>query len=98
MYTIKLQNFMEIKKPQLGKVGAFAIFLKREVLQHLPDTTMLVKYSIDKGTESTWREDIDNTPKMKLAQKAIELNLSEQQMIKAERRPNISLFATNEFS
>ena len=26
---------MEIKKPQLGKVGAFAIFLKREVLQHL---------------------------------------------------------------
>lgn len=27
---------MEIKKPQLGKVGAFAIFLKREVLQHLP--------------------------------------------------------------
>ena len=64
----------------------------------LPDTTMLVKYSIDKGTESTWREDIDNTPKMKLAQKAIELNLSEQQMIKAERRPNISLFATNEFS
>ena len=34
---------MEIKKPQLGKVGAFAIFLKREVLQHLP---MLKAFSL----------------------------------------------------
>lgn len=64
----------------------------------LPDTTMLVKYSVNKGTESSWKEGINETPEMKLAEKAIELNLSEQQMIKAERRPNISLFATNEFS
>lgn len=30
MYTVKLRNFTEIKKPQLVKVVAFAIFFDRE--------------------------------------------------------------------
>lgn len=102
-YELQLQNLelsLTSVKDRLDVLNhelATAIGLEPDVTI-IPDTAELFKVNIEKGTEATWQEKISSTPAIQLSQVKIEQAKNKFELIKAERRPKVSLIAANDFT
>ena len=76
---------------------ATAIGLEPGVLI-LPDTTELLKINVEHREEAEWMQEIPHTPSLKLADVKISQEKNKLELIRAERRPKISLVAANDFT
>lgn len=102
-YELQLQNL---------KLSLTSVLNKKNILsQHLastiglpegtiiqPDTAQLKSIQIARQSETAWKEGKLNAPALRMADNQIELKLNEERLIKAERRPQIHLTATNDFT
>ena len=64
----------------------------------VPDSTALFRINVDKQQETTWMEASQESPELQQAHTEIKLTHNQQNLIRSERRPHISLTATNEFN
>ena len=64
----------------------------------VPDSTALLRINVDKQQEMTWMEASQESPELQQAHTEIKLTHNQQNLIRSERRPHISLTATNEFN
>lgn len=64
----------------------------------VPDSTALFQINVDKRQEFSWMEDSQESPTLQQAQTAIKLSHNQQDLVRSERRPHISLTATNDFT
>lgn len=60
----------------------------------VPDTTLLA-VRLDQRSESFWQEEMQNAPALQLANLAVDMGKKQELMAKAERRPSVALFASN---
>lgn len=59
-----------------------------------PDTTLLA-VRLDQRNESFWQDEMQKAPALQLAGLAVDMGKKQEQMAKAERRPSVALFASN---
>ena len=102
-YELQLQSLelsltsVKDKIDVLSHKLATAVGLEPDVLI-LPDTTELLKFNVEKPVqEEDWLLEIHHTPSVRLADIRIEQEKNKQDLIRAERRPKISLVAANDF-
>lgn len=60
----------------------------------MPDTTLLT-VRLDQRNESFWQDEMQKAPALQLAGLAVDMGKKQEQMAKAERRPSVALFASN---
>lgn len=60
----------------------------------MPDTTLLA-VRLDQRNESFWQDEMQKAPALQLAGLAVDMGKKQEQMAKAERRPSVALFASN---
>lgn len=102
-YELQLQSLelsltsVKDKIDVLSHKLATAVGLDPDVLI-LPDTTELLKFNVENRTEEDWLLEIHHTPSVRLADIRIEQEKNKQDLIRAERRPKISLVAANDFT
>lgn len=60
----------------------------------MPDTTMLA-VRLDQRNELFWQDEMQKAPALQLAGLAVDMGKKQEQMAKAERRPSVALFASN---
>lgn len=102
-YELQLQSLelsltsVKDKIDVLSHKLATAVGLEPDVLI-LPDTTELLKFNVENRTEEDWLLEIHHTPSVRLADIRIEQEKNKQDLIRAERRPKISLVAANDFT
>lgn len=102
-YELQLQSLELALTSVKGKINvlnhklATAIGINPDT-QILPDTTELLRISVENQEEEKWLQEIPHTPSITLANIKIEQEKNKQELIRAERRPNISLVAANDFS
>lgn len=102
-YELQLQSLelsltsVKDKIDVLSHKLAIAVGLEPDVLI-LPDTTELLKFNVENRTEEDWLLEIHHTPSVRLADIRIEQEKNKQDLIRAERRPKISLVAANDFT
>lgn len=102
-YELQLQSLelsltsVKDKIDVLSHKLATAIGLEPGVLI-LPDTTELFKINVEHREEADWLQEIPHTPSLKLADVKISQEKNKLELIRAERRPKISLVAANDFS
>lgn len=60
----------------------------------MPDTTLLT-VRLDQHNESFWQDEMQKAPALQLAGLAVDMGKKQEQMAKAERRPSVALFASN---
>lgn len=102
-YELQLQSLELALTSVKGKINvlnhklATAIGINPDT-QILPDTTELLRISVENQEEEKWLQEIPHTPSIALANIKIEQEKNKQELIRAERRPNISLVAANDFS
>lgn len=60
----------------------------------MPDTTMLA-VRLDQCNELFWQDEMQKAPALQLAGLAVDMGKKQEQMAKAERRPSVALFASN---
>lgn len=102
-YELQLQSLelsltsVKDKIDVLSHKLATAVGLEPDVLI-LPDTTELMKINIENRSENDWLMEIPHTPSLRLAEIKIEQEKNRQDLIRAERRPQISLVAANDFA
>lgn len=60
----------------------------------MPDTTLLA-VRLDQRNESFWQDEMQKAPALQLAGLAVNMGKKQEQMAKAERRPSVALFASN---
>lgn len=63
-----------------------------------PDTTELFRLTVEKQNEAEWMQEIPLTPSVRLADVKIEQEKNRVELIRAEKRPRISLHAANDFN
>ena len=59
-----------------------------------PDTTLLA-VRLDQRNELFWQDEMQKAPALQLAGLAVDMGKKQEQMAKAERRPSVALFASN---
>lgn len=59
-----------------------------------PDTALLA-VRLDQRNESFWQDEMQKAPALQLAGLAVDMGKKQEQMAKAERRPSVALFASN---
>lgn len=64
----------------------------------VPDTVYLRQQLVENRREGEWTADINEAPAMQLTDLGIRLEKNRRKLIQAERRPHISLSATNELT
>lgn len=102
-YELQLQSLelsltsVKDKIDVLSHKLATAIGLEPGVLI-LPDTTELLKINVEHREEAEWMQEIPHTPSLKLADVKISQEKNKLELIRAERRPKISLVAANDFT
>ena len=102
-YELQLQSLelsltsVKDKIDVLSHKLATAIGLEPGVLI-LPDTTELLKINVEHREEVEWMQEIPHTPSLKLADVKISQEKNKLELIRAERRPKISLVAANDFT
>lgn len=102
-YELQLQSLelsltsVKDKIDVLSHKLATAVGLEPDVLI-LPDTTELLKFNVENRTEEDWLLEIHHTSSVRLADIRIEQEKNKQDLIRAERRPKISLVAANDFT
>lgn len=67
-------------------------------IQIMPDTTALMKQSIERTDEMNWLQDMGNAPELQMADNQIKLSQNAHQAVRAELRPHINLTAANDFT
>lgn len=60
----------------------------------MPDTTLLA-VRLDQRNELFWQDEMQKAPALQLAGLAVDMGKKQVQMAKAERRPSVALFASN---
>lgn len=60
----------------------------------MPDTTLLA-VRLDQRNELFWQDEMQKAPALQLAGLAVDMGKKQEQMAKAERRPSVALFASN---
>lgn len=60
----------------------------------MPDTTLLT-VRLDQRNELFWQDEMQKAPALQLAGLAVDMGKKQEQMAKAERRPSVALFASN---
>ena len=60
----------------------------------MPDTTLLA-VRLDQRNESFWQDEMQKAPALQLAGLTVDMGKKQEQMAKAERRPSVALFASN---
>lgn len=60
----------------------------------MPDTTLLA-VRLDQRNESFWQDEMQKAPALQLAGLAVNMGKKQEQMAKAERRPSVALFVSN---
>lgn len=60
----------------------------------MPDTTLLA-IRLDQRNESFWQDEMQKAPALQLAGLTVDMGKKQEQMAKAERRPSVALFASN---
>lgn len=64
----------------------------------IPDTVSLNKVAIENHEEEHWFKLMHSAPSVKIPELEVKLAQNHQQLIKAEKRPQIKLFATNDLN
>lgn len=64
----------------------------------IPDTVSLSKVAIENHEEEHWFQLMHSSPSVKIPELEVKLAQNNQQLIKAEKRPQIKLFATNDLN
>lgn len=64
----------------------------------LPDTTLVKRLTVQRRSEQAWHEESLNAPQLQVSKTNVRISENAQHLIKAERRPHISLTATNDFT
>lgn len=60
----------------------------------MPDTTLLA-VRLNQRNELFWQDEMQKAPALQLAGLAVDMGKKQEQMAKAERRPSVALFASN---
>ena len=64
----------------------------------LPDTTALMRQQVEQKAEELWMQEAAGAPRLQMADIRIDLGKESQQQARAERRPQIHLTVTNDFT
>lgn len=101
-YELQLQNLELSLTSVKDKIDVLSYKLATSIglepgIQILPDTTELFQLRVEKRTEADWMQEIDNTPSVRMANVKIKQEKNKLELIRAERRPKISLVAANDF-
>lgn len=64
----------------------------------LPDTTALMRQQVEQKAEELWMQEAAGAPRLQMAGIRIDLGKESQQQARAERRPQIHLTVTNDFT
>lgn len=101
-YELQLQNLELSLTSVKDRIDVLSYKLATSIglepgIQILPDTTELFQLRVEKRTEADWMQEIDNTPSVRMADVKIKQEKNKLELIRAERRPKISLVAANDF-
>lgn len=64
----------------------------------VPDTTCLMRERAEEKAEELWMQEAAGAPRLQMADVRIDLSKESQQLARAERRPQIHLTVTNDFT
>lgn len=102
-YELQLQNLQLGLTSTINRLNVLNYKLTTTIgleptVHIVPDSTALFRINVDKQHETTWMEASQESPELQQAHTEIKLMHNQQNLIRSERRPHISLAATNEFN
>ena len=102
-YELQLQNLELALTSVKDKIDILSYRLATTIgldpgVQIVPDSMELRKLTVEDLSEASWMQQLEESPSIRLADLKIAQEENREQKLRAERRPQVQVFATNDFT
>ncbi len=102
-YELQLQNLELALTSVKDKIDILSYRLATTIgldpgVQIVPDSMELRKLTVEDLSEASWMQQLEESPSIRLADLKIAQEENREQKLRAERRPQVKVFATNDFT
>ena len=102
-YELQLQNLELALTSVKDKIDILSYRLATTIgldpgVQIVPDSMELRKLTVEDHSEASWMQQLEESPSIRLADLKIAQEENREQKLRAERRPQVQVFATNDFT